>query len=150
MLDLSLDTFKDEPLKRNILKIKSKEGLPSEEDIDTFVAVYEQVLEGGKDFVATYDIREYSLPPIGLAYTFGTKMKELQPQIDRSLKASVVILNSGFLTYMLTKLIDVFNSILPPPCPTTIVYTEEEAEAFLKEYYTAEEKEEKEEEEKAE
>lgn len=139
LIDFHLDTFDEERRKnpekeRNFrLTIRSKQcdEAMDEDAVSAFVKAYSRVLNLDRSYIAVYDFRNYNIPPLTLAYSLGTQMKPLEEKLAKYLRASVIILDNGMMSYVIAKCVDAFNAVMPPPCPSKIVYSEEEAEEFL-------------------
>eukprot|EP00397_Hematodinium_sp_SG-2012_P033746 GEMP01036100.1.p1 GENE.GEMP01036100.1~~GEMP01036100.1.p1 ORF type:complete len:157 (+),score=26.61 GEMP01036100.1:112-582(+) len=121
--------------RRNLFKLTSYNKPYGEESIDQLYNSLSEMLDKESPFVALYDFRDYASPSLSMAYQLGSKCKDLGPRFNKNLKASVVVLDGGFLSSIMANLITVFNSIVPPECPTTTVYTMEDAIAFLDEHW---------------
>lgn len=121
-----------DPARRSLFTMTSTSKPYGDDGLDLLYSALSEMLDKGTHFVALYDIRDYATPSPAMAYSLANRLKDLAPRFEKQLKASVVVLDGGFFSSVVAGLIGTVNTIMPPPCPTTIVYSVDEAHDFLR------------------
>jgi len=122
---------KDLSLPLPTVHIRTMNAAYREEDYDVIEAALEKVLERDVFFQSLYDLREFKVPPIQAVYWMSNFVKSKQQIVDRYLRGSSVVLHEGWTSLLLRKMVDIINSIIPPPCPVQVVHTMDEADKFI-------------------
>jgi len=125
----------------DVVWMKSREAEILEEHQKEFYEAFEGYLAQSRPFVIIYDLQEYQTPSMGQVYDLGTQAKKWSECMEKLQKASVVVLASGFLSSVIRGMVNTINTLIPPVCPTDILYSMEEAENFIAEYWNLKPKE---------